>query len=210
MVAFFFVQQEGLKSLKTPNFHWNDNDSKFLRFGGTYRNVTAGYQVVYNKVNLMLQLSTKEGFLLFLLVCVLGFIVYFVYYPLKIIALFASFFRSQKKAPEDILAVHIIPKIRIEYNGNEKSKFINDMKTMLENLVAENDAIYSIQSAAHETPKESVGLPKDRFIPEDDEMDPDLRIEDDEGPVIREDQAPEDDVVSGEPDNYIELKDLIK
>ena len=81
---------------------------------------------------------------------------------------------------------------------------------MLENLVAENDAIYSIQSAAHETPKESVGLPKDRFIPEDDEMDPDLSIEDDEGPVIREDQAPEDDVVSGEPDNYIELKDLIK
>ncbi len=215
MIPLFFVQVKGLKTLKTLNLSRNGNNLKFPGSGENYSDDTAGYQVVNNKVRYMFMLSTKEGYLLFLLVCVLGFIVYFFFYPLNILALFASLYKPKQKPRKEIMAVPVVPKISIEFNGNENSKFINDMKTMLENLVAENDAIYSLRSATLQ--REPVD-PKDPFIPEDDEMDPDLDIEDDDGPELHEDQSPEDTSDSGvtdvsrassEPKSYIELKDLI-
>ena len=53
-------------------------------------------------------------FLGILLVCLLALFVYFMYYPLRILALFSPFFKPEKKSSKDVLAVPVKPKIRIE------------------------------------------------------------------------------------------------
>jgi len=144
-----------------------------------------------------------------LLVCLPALVVYFVLYPLKIIALFSPLFKPEKKSLEDILAVPVKTKIKIEFNGDpeEKSKLIYDMKSLLENLAAENGDIYAIQSVTTDIPKGPEEQLENPIIPEDDEENPDLRIDEKEGPEVREDQALEDK--TEEPSDTISFKDLL-
>jgi len=163
---------------------------------------------------MILSFLTIGSFVAFLFVCLLVLVAYIFFYPLEILALFTPFYKPKRKVLDDILAVPVKPKIRIEYNvtEKEKSKLINDMKSLLDPLITNpidpnDDQDLQDNEDNQDKDGEIVPGPEDPrdprdpkqieinfFIPEDDEENPDLFLneDDEEGPEIREDQEPKD------------------
>ena len=137
-----------------------------------------------------------------LLVGALALVIYIFVSPLNMIALFPSFKKRRNKSQKDVMAVNSQPKIRIEYNVSpkEKSKLIKEMKYALDNLINEKD---SVNPNERDRDPDQMEIP---YIPDDDEENPDLVVEDEEGPEIREDEGPKEE--AGDIVEYVRLKDL--
>lgn len=89
------------------------------------------------------------------------------------------------------MAVEVRPKIVVTFNTDEheKSNFIKKMKQYLTHMTGNGG------------PGEQIDIP---FIPDKDEEAPDLETFDEEGPEIREADAPQDAAVT-----YVRLGDLL-
>lgn len=115
--------------------------------------------------------------------------------------LFGNRVKNGTKTTAETLAVSIHPSIKIEVTENElKSKIIKNMKTLLEKM--KDDPQFDLDQLLAGSDKQ-LDLP---FVPEEDEEDPDLELEELDGPEVTEEQIPE-----GEYSGYsISIKELVE
>ena len=136
------------------------------------------------------------------------FLLAYYFSPLCVIVFYNSVIKRKKRQPQGILAVDVKPKIRIVFHKchKERSLLIGEIKSVLKKLASQNGNTYRLEFVQQGESENSKRSHEEVIIPDDDIMEPDMQIEDREGPMLNEEDSAERD--DDNPDEYINLKDL--